>query len=246
MIQQLKEALNKKYTVKARSEAWALTAGMVEKHSSAMVEQWIKEIDALPTFAGLFSAVLTAFNVQTYQLLRPGPTDTTPVLIHISGQLVSYAVNPLYVNSTQPSYDAIAASTSPFRAPTYAIWLNICWFTSLVLSLASASIGITVKQWLNHYEVDLSGTARETAAIRQHRLNNLMKWKVPQIVAMLPILLQTALVLFFAGLVILLWSIHAALATVVSTLIALLLAFTFCTIILPTFQSDCCYLSPPS
>ncbi|KAF8899338.1 hypothetical protein BD779DRAFT_1431892, partial [Infundibulicybe gibba] len=34
---------------------------------------WNSEIDSLLTFAGLFSAVVTAFTVESYKLLQPIP-----------------------------------------------------------------------------------------------------------------------------------------------------------------------------
>ena len=95
-----------------------------------------------------------------------------------------------------------------------------------------------VKQWLSEYNTGLTGASREIARLRQHRLNNLAKWHVAEIVAFLPILLQLALLLFFAGLLVLLWNLHPAVATVASVLIGILGAFTGVTIVLPSFYNS--------
>ena len=119
------------------------------------------------------------------------------ILEQISGQLNSFSINTQFINSTQPSrtLDQVEA---PFVPPASGIWINSLWFSSLVCSLASASIALIVKQCLNGLTVGLSGTSRESARLRQYRLNGLLRWHVNTIVFFPSILLQVALVLFLA------------------------------------------------
>ena len=195
---------------------------------------------------GLFSAVLTAFNVQSYQLLTPPPV-TDPVIIaleRISAQLSSFSVNPPSVNSTHPAF--VYHNPTPLPAPRYAVWLNALWFASLIFSLSAASIGIMVKQWLNEYSTGLSGNSRQIARLRQLRLNGLRRWRVKEIVSFLPVLLQIASALFFAGLLVLLWQLNPVVAIVATVLIGLLAIFSLATTILPSIVAGCAYLSPTS
>lgn len=129
-------------------------------------------------------------------------------------------------------------------APRWAVWLNSLWFAGLICSIAAASIGIMVKQWLHEFLSGLSGTSREIARRRQYRLRNLSKWRVAQIVAVLPVLLQSSLVLFLAGLLVLLWQLHRDVAIVASVLIGVLLTFMMGTTLLSALIIDCCYISP--
>ena len=194
---------------------------------------------------GLFSAVLTAFNVQSYQLLTPPPA-TDPVIValeRISAQLSSFSVNPPSINSTHPAF---VYDPTPLPAPPYAVSLNALWFASLICSLSAASIGIMVKQWLNEYSSGLSGKSRQIARLRQLRLNGLRRWHVKEIVAVLPVLLQIASALFFAGLLVLLWQLNRTVAITATCLISALMIFSLSTIILPSFTAHCSYLSPPS
>lgn len=101
-----------------------------------------------------------------------------------------------------------------------------------------------VKQWLKEYSSGLHGTEPEVARLRQYRLNNLLKWRIPFIIAMLPVLLLTSLILFLTGLIILLYSIHRTVACVVSIVISVLLLFIATTTILPTIHRTCSYHSP--
>lgn len=260
-IQAVKNDIVRDCPVEKREEAWNETAKIVEQYSDEVVKYWNDEIDVLLTFvshccivrnvgltsyilfqAGLFSAILTAFNVQSYQLLQPAD-QTVAILGQISAQLASFALDPTFVNSTQPAFDTNAPSSS-FRAPLYAIWLNCLWFASLVFSLASASIGILVKQWLKEYSAGLYGSSRDIARRRQYRLNNLRRWQVEMIVASLPVLLQIAVTLFLAGLIILVHSINYTVAVVVTSLVAVLLAFVCITTIVPAFFHSCAYRSP--
>ena len=163
--------------------------------------------------------------------------------MQLSAQIQSFAVNPSFVNSTQAAFDPVAYANQ-FQVPKYAIWLNTFWLSALVFSLASASIGISVKQWLKAYSSGLYGSSPDIARRRQYRLNNLLKWQVPLIIALLPVLLLVAMVLFLAGLIVLLSTIHPAVAGVVTVLTSLLIAFFIITTILPAIVKTCSYHSP--
>ncbi|OJT05954.1 hypothetical protein TRAPUB_3141 [Trametes pubescens] len=240
----LRETLAERYNEADKSHAWAHSAELVKTYNDELVDRWKEEMDTLLVYAGLFSAVLTAFNVQSYQLLQPQPTDPTlAVLQQISAQLTSFSVNPSFLNSTQPALSEDEVNP-PFRAPASAVWINTLWFSSLVCSLASASIALMVKQWLHELSVGVSGTSRESARIRQYRVNSLRQWRVGGIVIVIPILLQLALVLFLVGLVILLWTLHGTVAAVASGLVGTLFVFLAVTTLLPVLRVDCCYRSP--
>lgn len=165
------------------------------------------------------------------------------MLQQMSAQLNSFSINPSFINSTEPGRTPDQLQ-SPFRAPLSAVWINTLWFSSLICSLASASIALIVKQWLHEVSSGLSGASRETARVRQYRLNSLIKWNVGVIVLVPSVLLQTALVLFLSGLLILLWTIHQTVAGVTTCLVGILFLFFFVATVLPTFRWDCCYRSP--
>ncbi|KAI0698853.1 hypothetical protein C8Q76DRAFT_587081, partial [Earliella scabrosa] len=231
------------FTEEEKKDAWDKTASVVKTYSDELVDRWNKEIDTLLVYAGLFSAILTAFNVQSYTLLAPDPQDRIlDTLQQISVQLGSFSINPSFVNSTAPAVSQIPVP--PPQAPRSAIWLNTLWFSSLICSLSAASIGIMVKQWLNEYSAGLSGSSRQTARLRQQRFKSLTRWRVAWIVAILPVLLQIALALFLSGLLVLLWSLNNVVAGVASALIGVLFIVTSGSIILPSLQRDCCYISP--
>ena len=187
--------------------------------------------------------MLTAFIVESYKLLQPDTDSTVTVLKQISSQLNSFTVTPPFVNVTRMD-QPISVGNVPFRASSPAIWLNALWFSSLVFSLGSALLALFVKQWI--YEAIVGGNSRESARLRQYRLNGLLRWRVGTIILILPIMLQLASVLFLVGLVVLLWTLHTAVAAIVSLLVGLLFTFFLTVTVLPVFRSDCSYRSPAS
>ena len=180
--------------------------------------------------------------MQSYLLLQPDSGDETVLaLAHISAQLTSFSVNQAFVNSTVAAF---VPPSSAFVAPLSAIWINALWFTSLICTLSASSIAVTVKQWLYQYKQGLSGTSREISRLRQYRYDNLLSWRVPEIIALLPVLLQIALSLFLGGLLILLWTLNPVVALLSSVLVGALFSFQAVTTLLPTFRPDCSYQSP--
>ena len=165
------------------------------------------------------------------------------ILRQISAQLNSFTMTPPFVNATHPT-GPLDPAQAPFQAPACAVWLNALWFSSLVFSFASATLALFVKQWI--YEATVTGTSRESARLRQCRLNGLIKWRVGAVVVALPILLQLSSILFLVGLSVFLWTLHTAVATVTSVLVGAFLSVFLTVTILPVLLSDCPFRSPAS
>ncbi|OCH86287.1 hypothetical protein OBBRIDRAFT_246622 [Obba rivulosa] len=125
------------------------------------------------------------------------------------------------------------------------VWINALWFSSLISSLSAASIGIIVRQWLGHFISPTSPDPRRSVEIHCLRYDmGLIRWRVPEILGLLPILLLMSLVLFFVGLAVLLWALNRTVAIIALTLISTLFAFLFFTTLIPAISFDCPYKSP--
>ena len=177
-------------------------------------------------------------------MLQPDDGDEIVVLLKtISSQLHGFTISPPFVNST---FVASPVASQPFQPPSYAVWLNTLWFTALICSLSATSIAITVRQWLQQYATNIAGDTPEAARLRQYRYESLLKWRVGDIITVLPLLLQLALAFFLAGLLGLLYTLHPLVFWVCSVLVAVLCFFMVLTTILPTLYEDCSYQSPQS
>jgi hypothetical protein len=188
--------------------------------------------------AGLFSAVLTAFVVESYTSLQPDPSQASvQALYHISLQLH---------NSSVPALNPPWPSPSFVPAPSD-VWINALWFTSLVIALISALLAIFVKQWAREY---LSWTtvspSRDSVALRQYRYEAWTRWSVPRWRDAVAGLLQLGLVLFFVGLVILLWQVNTPVARIVTAVVGLSIGCLLVSIVLPVFFVSCPYRNSAS
>ncbi|EKM54919.1 uncharacterized protein PHACADRAFT_60661, partial [Phanerochaete carnosa HHB-10118-sp] len=73
---------------------WRKMDGVVRKADKGKVKNCKEDIDTLLVFAGLFSAVLTAFVIESYHNLQPDTsTETVTLLRQISLQLTSFTIN---------------------------------------------------------------------------------------------------------------------------------------------------------
>ncbi|KAK0217209.1 hypothetical protein IW262DRAFT_1276486, partial [Armillaria fumosa] len=157
-----------------------------------MLAEWRDTIDVLLVFAGLFSAVLTTFVVQTSQNMQPDYNEASMLLLF----------EILKATASSGSQPSIPSSPTSFFSPSRSdVWINSLWFVSLTFSLVTALVAVLVKQWLQQYFAVVSdSSARDRARIRHMRYAGLQTWQVPMIIGLLPFLLHVSLALFFAGL----------------------------------------------
>ncbi|KJA21349.1 hypothetical protein HYPSUDRAFT_744124 [Hypholoma sublateritium FD-334 SS-4] len=206
----------------------------------------------------LFSSVVTGFAVESYQELQPDPNaDLVQLLARIAAR-----VGALTNSSTLSISPNGIGNPASFSPPSSSIQINIFWFSSLILSLTTVIIGIVSLQWLReHQRYTEPLTSKQALAIFHLRAASLKKWHVPHIFSFLPLLLQAAVILFFAGLVEFLLSLNRMVVIPAILLMGLSILFLIATTILPTLQllaanifvlsngslpSQCAYKSPQS
>lgn len=171
---------------------------------------------------------------------------TAQTLIRISQQLGSLTVNSAFVNSTVPPIpSAIDPLETPITPASPIVRINVLWFFSLTLSLVCALGAILIKQWLREYsKIFGSSLPQDEIRLRQSRYDGLHRWGVPQMITILPMLLQLAIALFLCGLVDLLWTLNRTVALALTVLIATCLGGVVATILCPSFSPECAYKSP--
>ncbi|OSD05185.1 hypothetical protein PYCCODRAFT_1475728 [Trametes coccinea BRFM310] len=208
------------------------------------LDRYQQELDALLIYAGLFSAILTAFNVESYRLLQPDATESNASAIRdLAAELRILALN-VDRTETTGTLPLRARAPTPFQPPSFVVWVNCLWFASLVISLASATIALLVKQWLYEARTGISGQSRASTQLLQYRIQSIEGWKVRGIALLVPLLLQVALLVFLAGLLILLYNLHTVVAAVSTAFAGLLFLFLVVVTLLPAFYGGCCYRSP--
>ena len=125
-----------------------------------------------------------------------------------------------------------------FTPNAYDVQINVLYFISLTLALSVSSVCILGKQWIREYQRDLSVSPCDAARVRQMRFDSLQRWKVPQIMAALPVILLIALILFFAGLLVQLWNVSdRTTAAAVLVIVALTVLLVIVTTVVPAWVS---------
>ncbi|KAL1754527.1 hypothetical protein FB107DRAFT_291551 [Schizophyllum commune] len=201
-------------------------ATLVYKHDNSQCQSWRDEIESFMVFAGLFSAVLTAFIMESYKWLMVEPDDISADYLRQILALMSHI-------------DVTAVKTISRATPlpsAVMTRINGFWFSSLTLSLTSALVGIVSKQWLREFLRDTGHSHQTNLAVRQVKYDGLTEWYVGAVIATIPLLLQTALFLFLAGVIDLLWHLHKGVAVLISILCSSTMLFFLITTILPGVQ----------
>lgn len=188
--------------------------------------------------------------MESYTFLSENPSDTTIALLSkISDQLAAAGQN-ISLPNEPPLFEVTPSS----------VRINIFWFTSLCLSLIVVLLGTLCLQWLREYQRYHSMNSREIFAVRNMRFEGLKAWKIPYFVGILPVLLQSAVLLFFAGIVELLWQLNHKVALAITIVIGFAVVLLAITTLAPAIQfildrrrgdtylsySQCPYKSPQS
>ncbi|KAJ3529165.1 hypothetical protein NM688_g7890 [Phlebia brevispora] len=231
-------------TLQEKEEAWETAVDTLKKREQRTTDSWKDELNNILIFSGLFSAIATAFTIVSITWLQQDPGDATNIfLAHFSLQFSNFVVTASSVNSSTPALP-LQNVTSSFVSASYAEPVNVLWVLSLTFSLIAAFFAITVQQWLRQLQIPTGISLQQAANLLSLRYDGLIMWQVPGIIALLPLLLQAAVVLFLVGLFILFLALNHTVAIVFSAVaITALLIFLIMTVI-PLVFIRCPYKSP--
>ncbi|CUA67978.1 Protein Ycf2 (chloroplast) [Pelargonium x hortorum] [Rhizoctonia solani] len=222
----------------ADAQVWKTYVREADQVDEEMVDGWNKSMDVILIFAALFSAISTAFVIESYKNLKPDPADASSQTLLIISQTLMLIANGSQPSSTSP---ISVSETTAFEASAKDICVNVLWFLSLSLSVAVSLISMLAKEWCLEFMSGRTGPAGPQACRRQQRWDGLVKWKMKEVILMLPSLIHVSLLLFAIGLCVFLWDVHygVAIPVVIVTTIAAG-AYFACTIV-PLLYQFCPY-----
>ncbi|KAG1717497.1 hypothetical protein EDB19DRAFT_1628311, partial [Suillus lakei] len=117
----------------SHTKFWAAYKKVSGEYDDDMLERCNGNMDIVLIFAGLFSAVNTAFIIA----IQPNPVDTTNALIFQLMQITLYGPS-----AAQPM---ILSPSTGYSSST--VWTQALAYASLALSLAAAFGAVLGKQW---------------------------------------------------------------------------------------------------
>ncbi|KAJ7159527.1 hypothetical protein C8R46DRAFT_1194846 [Mycena filopes] len=223
----------------AAAKLWAVYVSEAEKYDKSLVESWKSDMKGMLIFAGLFSASLTAFLIESYKTLVPDSGDATVLLLaQISHQLAASA------NGTTFNFVAPA----PFTPLRSSLVCNVLWFISLGLSLTCALIATLLEQWARDFlhKTEIRSAPVIRARVFSYLYYGLKKFGMHTVVEIIPLLLHASLFFFFAGLVAFLIPINAAITAVAAAILGMVTSIYTILTVLPLSHPDCPYQTPLS
>ncbi|KAJ6599857.1 hypothetical protein DFH09DRAFT_901854, partial [Mycena vulgaris] len=116
-----------------KTEFWNLYKPIADEHDKEFLEKYSTDLDTCLIFAGLFSAVSSAFIIQ----IQPDPNDMNQTLM----RLLIHTVN----NSIFSGSDIIIAPSPP--PTTLVVVAQGLLYASLSCTLLAALLAVLGKQW---------------------------------------------------------------------------------------------------
>ncbi|KAJ7936816.1 hypothetical protein B0H13DRAFT_2649265 [Mycena leptocephala] len=223
----------------AAAKLWAVYVSEAEKYDKALVETWKSDMEGLLIFAALFSAILTAFLIESYRSLNPDSGDVAvQLLVQISQQLAASANGSIF--NVTPSI--------PFTPAPASLVCNGLWFISLGFSLACALIATLVQQWSRDFlhRADMRSAPIIRARIFSYLYYGLKRFQMHTVVEIIPLLLHASLFLFFCGLIAFLIPVNRIMM-IIATMVLFIVASVYSVFtLLPLHFLDCPYRTPLS
>jgi len=175
-------------------------------------KEWLEQMDTILIFvcltslcrqpeligcqSALFAAFISAFLIELLGRLEQDPMDIIQdVLIYQAQMMRNSSLGP-YV-------------TPVFSPPEHIVIVNALFYASLGVMLLVAFIAMLIKSWVREFDRGLGAMSlpEQRAKTREFRYLGMKRWRLPEMVAILPLLIQISLLLFSIGLILFLFHI---------------------------------------
>jgi len=139
---------------------------------------------------------MSAFLIELLGRLEPDPMDIIQDVLIYQTQMMR--------NSTLGPY--VPADFSP---PGHIVIVNALFYASLGVMILAAFIAMLIKSWVREFDRGLRAMSlpEQRAKTREFRYLGMERWKLPEMVSILPLLIQISILLFSIGLILFLFHI---------------------------------------
>ena len=144
----------------------------------------------------MFAGFLSAFLIELLGRLEPDPMD-------IIQDVLIYQTQMMRNSSLEPYVPA------DFSPPEHIVVVNALFYASLGVMILAAFIAMLIKSWVREFDRGLGAISipEQRAKTREFRYLGMERWKLSEMVGMLPLLIQISLLLFSVGLMLFLFHI---------------------------------------
>jgi hypothetical protein len=185
--------------------------------------------------AALFAGFLSSFLIELLGRLEPDTIDIIQdVLIYQTQMMRNSSLGP-YV-------------PPDFSPPEHIVVVNALFYASLGVMLLAAFVAMLIKSWVREFDRGLRAMSlpEQRAKTRDFRYLGMERWKLPEVVAILPSLIQISLLLFSIGLVLFLFHISAPSFRVTTAIFGIGVFYYATTMTISVFVTSSPFHSPLS
>jgi len=185
--------------------------------------------------AALFAGFLSSFLIELLGRLEPDPIDIIQDVLVYQTQMMR--------NSSLGPY--VARDFSP---PQHIVVVNALFYASLGVMLLAAFIAMLIKSWVREFDRGLRAMSlpEQRAKTREFRYLGMQRWKLPEMVGILPLLIQISLLLFSIGLMLFLFYISTPSFGVTTVIFGVGLLYYGTTMSISVFVTSSPFHSPLS
>jgi hypothetical protein len=144
----------------------------------------------------LFAGFLSTFLIELLGRLEQDPIDIIQdILIYQTQMMRNSSLGP-YVSPD-------------FSPPEHIVVVNALFYASLGVMILAAFVAMLIKSWVREFDRGLRAMSlpEQRAKTREFRYLGMERWKLPEMVGVLPLLIQISLLLFSIGLILFLFHI---------------------------------------
>ncbi|CUA71933.1 hypothetical protein RSOLAG22IIIB_09946 [Rhizoctonia solani] len=193
------------------ARVWKVYVQETDKWDRELVDGWNKSLDVILVFAALFSAVSTAFLVESSGMLQQDPNDISATALLVISHTLLAITNSSSINlPTSTLYNS--SESSMFVPSQHAVIVNTLWYLSLSLSIATSLLAMLAKDWCHSFIANRTGHHWEQALRRQRKWVMIERWKMQELITILPSIIHLSLLLFSIGLSIYIWDMNTVAA----------------------------------
>ena len=135
-----------------------------------------------------------------------------------------------------------------FSPPEYIVVVNALFYASLGVMLLAAFIAMLIKSWVREFDRGLQAMSlpEQRAKTREFRYLGMQRWRLPEMVGILPLLIQISLLLFFIGLIVFLFPISKPAFGVTTAIFGIGILYYSITMSISVFVTSSPFHSPLS
>ena len=214
-------------------------------------KEWLEQMDTILIFvpptsirrrpelmgfqAALFAGFLSSFLIELLGRLEQDPIDIIQdVLIYQTQMMRNSSLGP-YV-------------PPDFSPPEHIVVVNVLFYASLGVMILAAFIAMLIKSWVREFDRGLRAMSlpEQRAKTREFRYLGMERWKLPEMVGILPSLIQISLLLFSIGLALFLFHISKPSFGVTTAIFGIGILFYAMTTSISVFVTSSPFHSPLS